>query len=50
MHETKARKVIAALVDRYGPLALQLGDKPELETLFLQFAKTGRRESACPAP
>jgi glycosyltransferase involved in cell wall biosynthesis len=46
MSEAKACAIIGGLIDTYGPRALQLQDKPELERLFLGFARTGKRGRA----
>lgn len=43
MHESKARNIIAGLLDSYGTAALQLADKPMLEKRFVEFARTGHR-------
>jgi hypothetical protein len=43
MAEEKARGIISQLIEAYGPAALQLSDKPGLEKLFVEFARTGRR-------
>lgn len=49
MTDTKAREIISRLVDAFGPAALHLGDKPHLEKLFVEFARTGKRRRAVAA-
>ena len=38
LQENTIRLIIKSLVESYGNRALQLGDKPDLETMFIEFA------------
>jgi glycosyltransferase involved in cell wall biosynthesis len=44
--EQHARRLVAAMVDNYGPGSLQISDKPKLETAFLEFAQSGAEASS----